>query len=310
MDGRVKAEGIDLNYIPMMMPESFFRMLRFGEFGASEMSFSWYTRQMFSESRPFTAIPVFPSRMFRHSCIYINVDSGIREPKDLAGKRVGVPEYQMTAVVWIKGILADHYGVPVDSVRYFNGGLIQPGRVEAALQLPPNIKLESIPSHRTLSEMLDSGELDAIYTAHMPSCFEEGSKRVRRLFENYPEQERKYFAESGIFPIMHTIVIRQDVYQANRWVARSLMKAFEESKQLAQKELFVSDALKVMLPWLLAEAERSREVMGPDLWPYGLENNRRVLDLFLRYSFEQGISPRRLTPEELFAPETLAESRI
>ena len=311
MDGRVKPEGISLRYLPLMMPESFFRMLRFGEFDASEMSLGWYTRTVTAEVRPFVAIPVFPSRMFRHACVYVNVDSGIRQPQDLIGKRVGCPEYQMTAAIWLKGILADEYGVPFDRVTYYTGGLEQPGRTETPLNLPAHIKVQSIPTDRTLSSMLESGEIDALYTAHMPSSFGKGSTRVRRLFEDPVRVEMDYFARTKVFPIMHTVVLRQDIYRANTWAARSLAKAFEQAKQLAYHELFETTALKFMLPWLTAWAEQTRDVLGSeDFWPYGLERNWSTLDLFLRYHFEQGLSPRRLAPEELFAPETLAESRI
>jgi len=294
-----------------MMPESFFRMLRFGEFDASEMSLSWYTRTVVDEPRPFTAIPVFPSRMFRHSCVYVNVDAGIDKPEDLVGKRVGCPEYQMTAAVWIKGILADRHGVPVDSVTYYTGGLEEPGRTETPMVLPPSIEVRAIGAGRTLSAMLEKSEIDALYTAHMPSSFARGSNRVRRLWDDPMTVEQDYFRETRIFPIMHTVVIRQDVYQRHRWVARSLVKGFEAAKSLAITELFETTALKVMLPWLTAWAEQSRDVLGGrDFWPYGLDANYDTLATFLRYSHEQGLSPRRLAPEELFAPETLAEARI
>ena len=309
-DGRVRVEGVDLTYLPLMMPESFFRMLRFGEFGASEMSLSWYTRTVFSDPRPFVAIPVFPSRMFRHSCVYVNADSGIERPEDLVGRRVGCPEYQMTAAVWLKGILADRHSVPVNSVTYFTGGLEQPGRAETPMQLPPDIDVRPIDPASTLSELLEKGDIDALYTAHMPSPFARGSARVRRLWADPAAAERDYFRDTGIFPIMHVVVVRRDVYEQNPWVAMSLAKAFEASKDMAYRELYETTALKHMLPWLTAEAERTRDTMGDDFWPYGLEPNRDALSTFLRYSHEQGLSPRLLAPEELFAPETLAVARI
>src|SRR3954452_176731 len=310
-NGTAKPEGIDLNYLPLMMPESFFRMLRFGEFHASEMSLSWYTRTVFDDPRPFVAIPVFPSRMFRHSCIYVHADSGIEEPRDLIGKRVGCPEYQMTAAVWLKGILADEYGVAVNSVSYHTGGLEQPGRKETPMELPGDIHLEPIPEDETLTAMLERGDIDALYTAHMPSSFANRSPKVRRLFKDHAEVERSYFARTGIFPIMHTVVVRADVYERSPWVMQSLTKAFELSKQRAYAELFETTALKVMLPWLTAQAEEARDVFGTDdFWPYGIGDNRDTLATFLRYSFEQGLSPRQLAPEELFAPETLQSSKI
>ncbi|MEA2330769.1 MAG: 4,5-dihydroxyphthalate decarboxylase [Thermoleophilaceae bacterium] len=309
-DGRVRPEGIDLRYLPLEMPESFFRMLRFAEFEASEMSLSWYTRTVFSDPRPFQAIPVFPSRMFRHSCIYVNAASGIREPADLVGRKVGCPEYQMTAAVWIKGFLADEHGVPVNSVTYYTGGLEQPGRRETPMTLPDDISVVPIGDERTLSQMLEEGEIDALYSAHGPSPFSAGSPKVKRLFEDYPEMERDYYRRTGIFPIMHTVVVRQDVLDETPWVAGALTKAFEAARDLARDDLFEVGALKVMLPWLVAAAEETRELFGSaDFWPYGLEPNRKALTTFLRYSFEQGLSPRQLEPEELFVPSTLLTAK-
>ena len=257
MDGSVQPDGIDLNYLNMPVEETFFRMLRHKEFEVAEMSLSSYSVSMSREARPFVAIPVFPSRFFRHSCIYVNANAGIREAKDLIGKRVGNPEYQMTAPVWIRGILSDHYGVPVDSVTYFTGGEEEPGRSEKIkLDLPPNIKVQSIGPEQTLAQMLLDGEIDALYTARMPSSFLHGSGKVKRLFEDYEQVERNYFKETGIFPIMHTVAIRRDVYEANRWVARSLMKALEESQRRTYADLYETAALKVMLPWLTSHVEQ------------------------------------------------------
>jgi 4,5-dihydroxyphthalate decarboxylase len=309
-DGRIEPEGIDLTYLALGMPESFFRMLHHGEFHASEMSLSWYTRTIARDPRPFVAIPVFPSRMFRHSCIYVHADSGISEPRDLIGKRVGCPEYQMTAAVWLKGILAEHYGVPVESVTYHTGGLRQPGRTEVPMSLPPEISVTPIPADRTLSDLLESGELDALYTAEMPEPFRLGSPSVKRLFEDYETEEREYFRRTGIFPIMHVVVVRSDVYEANPWVAQTLVTAFEESKAIALEELYEVTALKVSLPWLTAHVEQTRRELADDFWPYGLEPNRHTLETFLRYSYEQGLLPEPLEPEQLFAPETVRTARV
>jgi 4,5-dihydroxyphthalate decarboxylase len=254
---------------------------------------------------------VFPSRFFRHSCIFVHRDSGIREPKDLIGKRVGVPEFQMTAGVWIRGILSDDYKVPAGSVTYFRGGEEQPGRPEKiALSLPPEIRVESIPPTKTLSAMLESGEIDALYTARAPSTFGDGAGKVRRLFDNYQAVEQEYFSRTKIFPIMHTIVIRRDVYEKSRWVAQSLCKAFVEAQRVAYSELYDSGALHFMLPWLVRHAEETRALMGADFWPYGLERNAHTLETFLRYSHEQGLAKRPLKPAELFAPESLESFKV
>jgi 4,5-dihydroxyphthalate decarboxylase len=309
-DERVRPDGIDLTYLNMPVEETFFRMLRHREFDVAEMSLSSYVVSLFTPERPFVAIPVFPSRFFRHSCIYVHAGSGIKAPGDLAGKRVGNPEYQMTAPVWIRGILADDYGVPVDSVTYCTGGEEQPGRPEKLrLDLPPGIRVERIAPDQTLSAMLAAGEIDALYTARMPSSFPSGG-RVARLFEDYAAVEREYFRRTRIFPIMHTVVIRRDVYERHPWTAQSLYKAFAAAQRETYEDLNQTAALKVMLPWLTAHVEETRREMGDDFWPYGLAANRDTLATFLRYSHEQGLSKTRLEPEALFAPETLESFRI
>jgi 4,5-dihydroxyphthalate decarboxylase len=310
-DGSVVPDGIDLNYLDMPVEETFFRMLRHQEFDVAELSLSSYTVSLFREPPPFVAIPVFPSRYFRHSCIYVNAASGIRTAKDLIGRRVGNPEYQMTAPVWIRGILSDHYGVPVDSVTYVTGGEETPGRSEKLkLDLPPSIRVERIGPHQTLAQMLRDGEIDALYTARAPSSFRAGDDRVVRLFPDYRDVERDYFRSTGIFPIMHTIALRRDVYEANRWIAQSLQKAFIEAQARTYADLKESAALKAMLPWLNHHVEEAVAEMGDDYWPYGFERNRATLDTFLRYHHEQGLSKRRLAPEDLFAPESLEAFRI
>ena len=310
-DGRVEPDGIELNYLNLPVEETFFRMLRHREFDVAEMSLSSYTVSLMKPERRFVAIPVYPSRFFRHSCIYVHAASGIREPKDLIGKRVGNPEYQMTAPVWIRGILADEHAVPVDAVTYLTGGEEEPGRSEKLnLDLPPSIKVERIGSSETLSAMLRDGTIDALYTARMPSSFRNGDGRVRRLFTDYVGVELDYFRRTRIFPIMHVIAIRRDVYEENRWVAQSLYKAFCAAQRLVYADLEETAALKVMLPWANAYAEDARREMGDDFWSYGFAPNRHVLETFLRYPHEQGVSRRQLEPEELFAPETLESFRI
>ena len=311
LEERIPVDGIELNYLNLVVEETFFRMLRHREFDVAEMSLSSYTISLFREDPPFIAIPVFPSRSFRHSCIYINADSGIREPKDLIGKRIGNPEYQMTAPVWIRGILSDEYGVPVTSATYFQGGEEEPGRPEKLpLKLPPEIQVRSIPLDRTLSAMIVSGEIDALYATRAPSTFKTAPDRVRRLLENYPAAEREYFQKTKIFPIMHVIAIRRDVYEENPWVAQSLFKAFTLAQREAYEDLRETAALKVMLPWLVWHTEETEKMLGRDFWPYGLEPNLDNLSTFLRYSFEQGLSKRQLMPKELFAPESLESFKI
>lgn len=305
IDGSVVPDGIDLNYLDMPVEETFFRMLRHREFDVAELSLSSYTLSLNRDPSPFVAIPVFPSRCFRHSSIFVNAAAGIRAPRDLVGRRVGCPEYQMTAPVWIRGILSEHYGVPVDGVTYVTGGEEQPGRSEKiALDLPPAIRVERIGPAQTLAQMLRDGQIDALYTARAPSTFRAGDGRVVRLFPDFVDVERAYYRQTGIFPIMHVVAIRRDVYEAHRWIAQSLVKAFGQAQRRTYDDLNETAASKAMLPWLPAHVEEATALMGEDWWPYGLARNRDTLATFLRYSHEQGLARRLLAPEDLFAPET------
>jgi 4,5-dihydroxyphthalate decarboxylase len=310
-DGRVVPDGIDLNYLSLPVEETFFRMLRYREFDAAELSLSSYSVSLFREDPAFIAIPVFPSRFFRHSCIFVSSASGITQPHELAGRRIGVPEYQMTAPVWIRGILQDEYDLDPASMTYMTGGEEQPGREEKIkLDLPARFHLEPIGPEDTLSEMIAAGRVDAMFTARAPSSFYTKPGKVRRLFENYTEIERTYFQRTGIFPIMHVIVLRRDLYARHPWVAQSLFKAFIAAKQITYDDMQITAALKTSLPWQIAAVEETEQLMGKDWWSYGFAKNNKVIETFLRYHHEQGLSPRRLVPEELFAPETLDAFRI
>ncbi|GGV13465.1 ABC transporter substrate-binding protein [Streptomyces griseoflavus] len=302
-DGRVRVPGVDLTWLPLGAEEIFFRMARHAEFSASEMSLSSYTLTL-ERDRPFVAIPVFPSRTFRHHAVYVHADSDLTHPEQLKGRTVGIPEYQMTAAVWMRGIFAEHYGLPVDSVSYRTGGLLEPGRTEKLAIHVPGVDIRPIAQGQNLSDMLEAGELDALYTARVPRHFADGTRRVRRLWADPAAAEREYFARTGIFPIMHTVVLRRDVYERNRWLARALTDAFQEAKEHADRALGETVALAGMLPWGHLAARSARDVMGEDIWPYGLAPNHACLTAFLRHLHEQGLTGRRLAPEELFAPET------
>jgi 4,5-dihydroxyphthalate decarboxylase len=309
-DGRVRPEGIDLNVLLLRYEDTFWRMLRHTEFDASEMSLSSYI--MSKELGPdLIAIPIFLSRVFRHSSIYINTRAGIDKPSDLRGKNIGVPEYQMTAALWIRGILQDEYGVRPQEVRWFNGGLDEPGRVEKLkLNLPPEIRLTSIDPDKTLNNMLVAGELDAIITARAPSSFLTQDPAVGRLFQDYKSEEIAYWKKTRIFPPMHCVAIRRDVYERNRWIAQSLYKAFVEAKKYCSVDLMFDGHLRYALPFLHAAVDEHRMVFGDtDPWAYGVAANRHIIETATRYSHEHGLTSRRYAIEELFAPETLDDSR-
>ena len=296
-DGRVTVAGADLRYVALDPEEIFFRMVSHGEFDVSEMSLATYlvTRE---KGAPFIGIPVFPSRLFRHTSVYANRDripeAGGADPaaaaRALEGKTVGVAEWQLTANVWIRGILADHYGVPVESVRYRTGGLNAPGR--------------------TLSDMLAVGELDAVYSPRTPRCFRAGNPAVRRLFSDVRGAEADYYRRTGIFPIMHVVVLRRDVYDAHRWAARSLFRALVAARDAAWQGIDETASLRYMLPWLPAELEATRAVLGANYWSYGLPGNEKTLATLIGYSHAQGLIRRAFAPAELFASEVLEDTVV
>lgn len=303
-DGTVRPDGIDLTYLRLPVEETFFRMMRYREFEVAEMSLSTYVKSLDLDEPPFVALPVYTSRQFRHAGIFVHVDSGIEKPEDLRGKVVGTPEWQLTANVWIRGFLADHHGVPVDSVEYRTGGQEAPGRIEkAAVDLGDRIRISPIGPDQTLARMLADGEIDAFQGPRVPSTFVPGGP-VRRLFADPVAAEKQYYAETGIFPIMHVVVVRRDVYERYPWVAQTLTKALTVAKNRAMAELYDASALRFMLPWLIPGLEEARSLLGEDYWSYGLQANEHVLDTFLRYHHEQGLSRRQYAPADLFAPES------
>jgi 4,5-dihydroxyphthalate decarboxylase len=315
--GDVRPSGVDLTYLTLPVEETFFRMLRFREFEAAELSLSSYVLSLDGHGdgaggAPFVAIPVFPSRAFRHNGIYIHAGRGVTEPADLAGRQVGVPEYQLTAAVWIRGILAERHGLPVAAVRYRTGGLHQPGRTDKiSHSVPPGVEITPIPAGQTLAGMLAEGSIDALYSPRTPRPFAAGDPRVARLFAEPRLAEEQYYAATGIFPIMHVVVLRRDVYQRWPWLARSLLAAFEEARALTVARMAETAATRYLLPWLYADLERTQQVMGTDFWSYGLTpDNEHTLRTFLRYSHEQGLASRLFEPAELFAPETLESPRV
>ncbi len=316
VDGRVPVRGVDL--IPMVLnsvEETFFRMGRFKEFDVAEMSMSSYMVLRSRDDCPFIGIPVFPSRMFRHSFIFVNRAAGIHCPADLRGKIVGVPEYPMTAAMWIRGLLHDEYGVTVESLDWRVGGEEHSGRTPLVLddmkfQLPTGVTLLDIPPEDTLSSMLADGRINALMAARPPSSFRDGTGRVGRLFEDYHDREREYYQKTHIFPIMHLIVIKAEVYERYPWLAVNLMQAFETAKAIALEEIGDTTALLYTLPFLATLLDEQQLLFGADPWPYGVEPNLPTLEAMVRYSFQQGLSARLLPISELFAPETYSAARI
>lgn len=298
----LRPQGIDLLLLELSVEEIFFRFTKFREWQVSEMSFGKVISLMAEERPEIIVIPVFVSRVFRHSAIYVAESSKITTAKDLEGKRVGIPEWAQTAGIYVRGLLAHEYGVDLASIDWRQAGVREPGRVEKIqLRLPPGVRIQPMPEH-TLAGMLAAGELDAAISARDPGG--------RRLFANHREAEADYFRRTGIFPIMHVVVLRRDAYERDRWIAMNLLKAFEEAKQRSLERIADVGASQVPLAWIADHARQWRSIAGDDFWPYGLEANRRTLEAFVQYGYEQGVCKRRLKVEELFAPETLERAKI
>ena len=296
----LRAEGIDLTVLELPIEEIFFRFTKFREWDASEMSFGKTVSLMAQAAPEIMPIPVFPSRVFRHSAIYVGEKSPIRQPQDLEGRKVGIPEWAQTAGIYVRGLLQHEYGVDLARIQWYQAGVQQPGRVEKVkLHLPEGVRITAVPD-KSLAGMLAGGELDAVISARNPGG--------RRLFEDYVSVEERYFRKTGIYPIMHVVVLRRDSYERDRWIAMNLFKAFEASKRESMQRLVEIGLSHVPMPWLAEHARRWRELAGEDFWPYGLEPNRPTLEAFVQYSHEQGITERRLKVDELFAPETRGES--
>jgi 4,5-dihydroxyphthalate decarboxylase len=306
--GDVRPAGIDLTFLRMYPEEVFWRMTRHAEFDAAEMSMSSYMLRRSRGDESLVAIPVFTSREFRHSCLWVRGDAGIEQPSDLKGKRMGAAEYQLTANLWIRGLLSDDYAVAPSDMRWFLGGLHQAGRVEKLAVQIPGVAIQAIRPDQTLSQMLLDGELDAVMGPRPPRGFP--GPHIRRLFSNFRSVETDYFKRTGVFPIMHTVVIRGDVLERDPWIARSLHDAFVESKRRALAELADPVSLVSTLPWQIAEYEAATTLMGDDYWPYGVEPNRKALETLMRYSCEQGLAQHAVPIESLFAETTLDDYRI
>jgi 4,5-dihydroxyphthalate decarboxylase len=309
-EGRVRPEGIALLPMRFAVEEIFFRFVKFREWDVSELSLAKYVSLRSQGDDSIVGIPVFPSRVFRHSSIYVRAGGPVTRPEDLAGRRVGVPEWAQTAAVYSRGALARQFGVDLRSVQWVQAGVNQPGRVEkVALALPDGLRLERRPAS-SLDAMLLNGELDAVLSAHPPHSFLEGDPRIARLFPDPEPVERAFFDQTGVFPIMHLIVIRAEVVARFPWVCGNLVSAFEAAKQAAVARVREFTASRVPFAWAQTAADRAAALMGGDPWPYGIAANRPTLDAFCQWAHEQGVAHRRLAPEELFPPEVQASFRI
>jgi 4,5-dihydroxyphthalate decarboxylase len=300
VEGDVALDGMDVNWLRLPVEETFFRFVRAREWEVTELSLAKYCWLRAAGDESVVALPIFPSRSFRHSAIFVGANGPIDDPAALAGGRVGIPEWTQTATVYTRAVLQHEYGVPLESVHWVQAGTNEPGRIEGVgFQPPVGVTLSSEPT-RTLNEMLVAGELDAVIAAHPPQDFKNGSGRVVRLFSDYRAVEERYHASTGVFPIMHVVALRADVLERWPWVAMSLIKGFELAKRRGLERALDANSPRYPIPWSFANAQRAVEVFGADPWPYGVEANRVTLEAFLGFAFEQGVCTRRLTVEELF----------
>jgi 4,5-dihydroxyphthalate decarboxylase len=302
LSGEVRIAGVDLVPLELQIEEIFFRFAKFREWHASEMSFGKVISLMSEEKPEIIAIPVFLSRVFRHSAIYLPEKSSVKTPKDLEGKRVGIPEWAQTAGIYVRGMLAHEYGVDLAKIQWIQAGVREPGRVEKVeLKLPKGLTIER-KADRTLVDLLAKGELDAVMSAReVPGV---------RLFKDYRTTEAEYWKKTRIFPIMHVLVLRRDVYERDRWLAMNLFKAFNEAKRRSLERVAEFGLSHVPMPWVPDHVRQWREMAGEDFWPYGVEPNRPTLEAFLQYGYEQGVCKKKITVEDLFAPETLQSFKI
>jgi 4,5-dihydroxyphthalate decarboxylase len=296
--GKIDPEGLDLTLVDRPPGELFKQVAEHQQFELTEMSLSTFTLWTSMGECPYIGIPAFPSRFFRHSAIYVNDDAEIEEPQDLQGKTVGVlPEYQITAATFARGMLQHEYGVHPEDVTWYAGR-----EEKIPVSLTEGLDKHVVDPDEDLEAMLEHGEIDALVSTLIPEALGDG---VSRLFPDFKAREKAYYDKTGIFPIMHTVVVRKDIYQEYPWVTHQVYEAMQEAKELAVRRLYNTDALHATLPWLIDHVEEAREAFGEDYWQYGFEPNRDVLEALTTYSFEQGLSRRKVEPEELFVDELL-----
>jgi 4,5-dihydroxyphthalate decarboxylase len=312
MTGEIKPKGIDLTCLQFQVEETFFRFANAYEWEVSELSLAKFCSLRSQDNSPIVGIPVFISRMFRHSAFYIRSDGKIKTSDDLKGCRIGVPEWTQTATVYARGWLHHEGGAKLDEVEWVQGGVNQPGRLEMGkTKVPEGVSITPV-SDRSLSGMLLNGELDAVISARPPDVFLSGDGRLQRLMPDHREIELNYFRKTGVYPIMHTIAIKRDVYERNPWIAVNLMTAFEEAKEKMVERMSDINVSRIPLPWLPDTFQKTKAEFFPDCdyWPYGIEGSRTTLETFLAYCDEQGVTHKKMTPEDLFVPETLKSFKV
>lgn len=311
VDGLVLIDGADPIYLLLSPEELFFRAFRDRAFDVSELSLSSFVVKQATGDNPYVGVPVFPSRAFRHTSIYIRTDRGIEGPRDLKGRRIGVPEYQLTAAVWARALLKEEYGVEPSDIVWVRGGMEEAGRPEKiSLALPAAVRLEDAPAETTLSQLLELGDIDGIIGPRAPACFERGDPCVAWLFSDPAHAAAEYFRKTRIFPIMHLVGIRRELVSEHPWLPMAVFKAFSTAKHISLAHLADLAACKVTLPFVEESLRGARALMGPDFWSYGVTPNRHVLECFLDHHHAQGLSVRRVRLEELFHPSTLESYRI
>ncbi|MEC3917890.1 4,5-dihydroxyphthalate decarboxylase [Nocardia sp. CDC160] len=310
-DGSVRLEGADVTMATAAtLPELFERLIRASEFDIAELGLTFYLR-LLETGLPYVALPIFPNRVFRHSCVFVNVHCGITDPTHLSGRVIGeFGIYGQDSGVWAKGILSDEYGFRPERNRWVIGGLESPAPPFDFVPHPRPAELEwsAASEGASLNAMLDAGEIDALFSANVPQCVLDGSPNVARLFPDFEPLERDYYRRTAIFPIMHTIVVRKDLLQARPRLAQDVYRAFTQAKERAAEHYRRGRRLyqvQTMVPWMNALIDRDIDQLGADWWPYGIAANHAALDTYLRYHFEQGLSSRRWKVDDVFAPELL-----
>ncbi len=306
LDGRVTVPGVRLTILPGEPEDIFRRALRDRAFDVTELSMSSHMITTARGDSPYIGIPVFPSRSFRHAAIYVRRDCNIRAAKDLVGKRIGVPEFQQTAALWVRGMLRDYYGVDTRAIAWRTGGMEETGLGErVALNLPPELDVRAIGPADTLNSLLANGHIDAVIGPRPPSCFLDSSAPVDRLYPDYRTEEEAYHRATGFFPIMHCIALRRELAATHPWLPHELFRAFAKARAMAIADLSMVNVLRVSLPWITAEAQAQIESMGGDPWPYGFRRNQGEITAMARYALADGLTAREISAEELFHPSVL-----